>query len=62
MTPWPIILIAWLAPALIMLAVGMYMRFKAHGRSHHRTSDRREGEELPDDQPVLSAAEPPQTG
>ena len=62
MTTWHIILIAWLAPALILVAVGVYMRFKARGRSDHRISDLREGEELPDDQPVLSAAEPPQTG
>ena len=51
MTTWYIILIAWLAPALILVAVGLYMRFKAHDRSHHQISDAREGEELPDPQP-----------
>jgi len=52
MTTWHIILIAWLAPALIIVAVGLYMRFKARDRSYHRMSDPHEGEELPDADPV----------
>ena len=47
MNVWQIILVAWLAPALIIAALALAILLRQRVRSHEGMSDRREQDELP---------------